>query len=51
MKIDLRRKIQPTPELQYAVDERKKVVNKILSDIKQGKRPKQKVIPRKKQHA
>jgi hypothetical protein len=48
MKIDLRRSKQPTPELQYAVDQRKKVVNKILSDIKQGKTPKQKIVPRKK---
>jgi hypothetical protein len=45
MKIDLRRKIQPTPELQYAVDQRKKVVNKILSDIKRHPELKQKIIP------
>ena len=46
MKTDLRRSKQPTPELQHAINERKKVVNKILSEIKQGKRQKQIIVKR-----
>jgi hypothetical protein len=42
--IDLRRKVQPTPELQKAVDKRRETLSQILSDIKQGKIPKSKVI-------